>query len=362
MNKNESTTLSMVINKSKTNFFLLLLLLATVLIISIICGIMLGPVKVQPEDVVKIIVNKILKREYYHAVWKLSKESIVWYIRFPRVLMGVVTGAGLSLAGVCMQTLTKNSLAGPYVLGISSGASTGAVAALILGSFTSIGIYAVPFSAFLGAMISAILVFSISKTNGVFTATKLVLTGMAISAIFSACTNILIFGAKNEQVVRSALFWMTGSVSGVKWEQLLLPFIVLAISMIIVQLLSTSLNGMLLGDNVALTIGVDIERMRTLLIVITTLLTAVIVSFTGVIGFVGLIVPHSARTIVGAEHSKVIPVSCLLGSILLIWADIGARMFFAPEEIPLGVITALIGAPFFLWLLKGGRYSFGGSR
>jgi iron complex transport system permease protein len=185
---------------------------------------------------------------------------------------------------------------------------------------------------------------------------------MAVSAIFSSFTNILVFSAKDEQVVRSALFWMTGSVAGVQWEQLWIPCSIVCISAITLYVLSNSLNGLLLGDNIALTIGVDVKRMRTILIVFTTLLTAVIVSFTGVIGFVGLVVPHGARRIVGSDHKKVIPVSCLLGAILLIWADVGARLIFAPEEIPIGVITALVGAPFFLWLLKGGKYSFGGNR
>jgi len=361
MNKTQPVILLDSLKKSKRSFTLLIVFLIGLLLISIIFGIMLGPVKISPDSVLKVVLNKLLKKDYFPATWKASTESIVWTIRSPRVAMGIITGAGLSLAGVCMQALTKNSLAGPYILGISSGASTGAVAALTLGIFTSIGIYAVPLSAFLGALVSATLVFAIAKTNGEFTATKLVLTGMAISAVFAACTNILIFGAKDEQVVRSALFWMTGSISGTKWTQLLLPLVTLIISIIILQLFSTSLNGMLLGDHVALTMGIDVEKIRLLLVIITTLLTAIIVSFTGVIGFVGLIVPHGARTIVGSEHSRVIPVSCLIGSILLIWADIGARLIFSPEEIPIGVITSLIGAPFFLWLLKGGKYRFGGS-
>lgn len=348
--------------KSQQKFLCVLIGLSVALLLSIICGIILGPVQINVQDVYQIIVNQVTETEHYPVTWKLSTESIVWYIRCPRVVMGIFAGIGLSLAGVAMQTLTKNALAGPYVLGISSGASTGAVAVLILGTFSSLGYYAVSVGAFAGAMISAMIVFTIAKSNGEFTATKLVLTGMAVSAIFSSLTNILVFSAKNEQLVRSALFWMTGSVAGVKWEQLWIPCGVVIISALVLLLLSNALNGLLLGDNIAMTIGVDVKKMRSILIVFTTMLTAVIVSFTGVIGFIGLVVPHGARTIVGSDHKKVIPVSSLLGAILLIWADIGARLVFAPEEIPIGVITALVGAPFFLWLLKGGKYSFGGNR
>jgi len=350
------------ISRSNVRFLLVLLGLSALLVLSLICGIILGPVKIEVQEVYHIIINKMMRTDHYPVTWKLSTESIVWFIRCPRVLMGMIAGMGLSLAGVAMQTLTKNALAGPYVLGISSGASTGAVAVLILGSFSSLGFYAVSVGAFVGALISAVIVFSIAKTNGEFTATKLVLTGMAVSAIFSSFTNILVFSASNEQIVRSALYWMTGSVAGIQWEQLWIPSFVVFLAVVTLQLLSNSLNGLLLGDNIAQTIGVNVKQMRTLLIVFTTLLTAVIVSFTGVIGFVGLVVPHGARTIIGSDHKKVIPISALLGAILLLWADIGARLIFAPEEIPIGVITALVGAPFFLWLLKGGRYNFGGNR
>jgi iron complex transport system permease protein len=350
------------IDYSKKRYLVILLTLIIALFLSIICGIVLGPVKIQIKDVYQIIVNQLMNTEHYPVVWKLSTESIVWYIRCPRVIMGMVAGMGLALSGVAMQTLTKNALAGPYVLGISSGASTGAVAVLIMGTFSSLGYYTVSIGAFIGALISALIVFSIAKTNGEFTATKLVLTGMAVSAIFTSFTNILVFSAKDEQVVRSALYWMTGSVAGIQWEQLWIPTLIVVMASLVLYVLCQSLNGLLLGDTIALTIGVNVPKMRQVLIVFTTLLTAVIVSFTGVIGFVGLVVPHGARTMVGADHKKVIPVSCLLGAILLLWADIGARMIFAPEEIPIGVITALVGAPFFLWLLKGGRYNFGGNR
>lgn len=362
MEVNNIKTINKALVKSKATFSILITTLVFVLVVSIICGIILGPVKIDVKHVFKIIINHISQKDYFDPIWKRSTDTIVWQIRFPRVMMGAIAGVGLSISGICMQTLTKNSLAGPYVLGISSGASTGAVAAIILGVFSGFGMYAVSIGAFLGAIISSCIVFTIAHTNGEFTATKLVLTGMAVSAIFSSFTNILVFSAKDEQLVKSALFWMTGSVSGIKWSQLLLPLVVVVFSTGILQIINKSLNGMLLGDNVAITLGISVKKMRNILLLVTTILTGVIVSLTGVIGFVGLVIPHAARTIVGSEHSKVIPVSCFLGAILLIWADIGARLIFAPEEIPIGVITSLIGAPFFLWLLKRGSYSFGGRR
>jgi iron complex transport system permease protein len=340
----------------------LLLGLLLLLALSAVCGVVFGPVEIDVETVFQIVVNHLLEKPAFEPHWKRSTEIIVWQIRFPRVVMGAIAGMGLSLAGICMQTLTKNALAEPYVLGLSSGASTGAVAVIVLGPFHMFVSFAVPAGAFLGALLSALLVFFIVYNNGTFTATKLVLTGMAVSAIFMAITNILVFSAQNEQQVRSALYWMTGSISGTKWHQLPLPLIVVTLSALILQVFSRALNGLILGDNLAVTLGINVKALRNLLLVLSSLLTGIIVAHTGVIGFVGLVVPHAARTLVGSDHARLNAISCILGAILVIWADVGARIAFAPEEMPIGVITALIGAPFFLWLLKKGRYSFGSDR
>lgn len=340
----------------------LLLFLLFILVLSVLSGIVLGPVDIELKSVFRIAINHLLGEPFFEPLWKRSTDIIVWQIRFPRVLMGAISGMGLALAGICMQTLTKNALAGPYVLGLSSGASTGAVAAIILGAFHMFGDYATSAGAFLGALLSALTVFSIAYNNGTFTATKLVLTGMAVSAIFTAITNILVFSAKNEQQVRSALYWMTGSLSGAKWFHLPVPLMAVCLSALMVQMFSRALNGVLLGDNLATTLGINVKAVRYFLLLLSSLLAGIIVSHTGVIGFVGLVVPHAARTIVGSDHTKMTAVACIMGAILLIWADVGARLLFAPEEMPVGVITALIGAPFFLWLLKKGKYSFGSEK
>jgi iron complex transport system permease protein len=340
----------------------MLLGLLFLLALSAACGIILGPVDINVESVFQIAANHLLDEPFFEPLWKRSTEIIVWQIRFPRVVMGAVAGMGLALAGICMQTLTKNALAGPYVLGLSSGASAGAVGAIIFGAFHMFGSFAIPVGAFLGALLSALIVFFIAYNNGTFTATKLVLTGMAVSAIFMAITNILVFSAKNEQQMRSALYWMTGSISGAKWYQLPTPLIIVSLSALILQTFSRALNGLLLGDSLAVTLGINVKTLRNLLLLLSSLLTGIIVAHTGIIGFVGLVVPHAARTIVGSDHARINAVACILGAILVIWADLGARLAFAPEEMPIGIITALIGAPCFLWLLKKGRYSFGSDR
>jgi iron complex transport system permease protein len=331
-----------------------------VLILSIIASISLGPVTLNFKEVWEIVVNKLLFKEIYECTWKKSTESIVWNLRLPRTLLAIIVGAGLSLCGIMMQALTKNPLADPYILGVSSGASTGAVIIIIYGRFSVFGINNVSIGAFIGALLTSVLVFILSRQNGVFSSTRLVLTGVSVAALFSSITNFLIFTAQDHSKVHEALFWMTGSLGGAKWDKLLLPLACLLISYVFVIIFSRGLNSLLLGDGVAITLGVDTKFLKNMTLCLGSILTGFMVSITGVIGFVGLIVPHICRTLVGSDHKRVSTLAILLGPILLLWADILARIIARPEEIPIGVITAFLGAPFFIWLIRKSSYSFGG--
>ena len=279
-----------------------------------------------------------------------------------KVLIGAIRGAGLALCGVLMQCVTKNPIAEPYILGISSGASCGAVAIIVLGGMSSLGITSITGGAFIGSIVSGVLVFAIGTQMGRITSTtRLVLSGMAISTIFSALTNLLIYSAKNSNQAKNALFWTIGSLGGAKWEVLLIPFIALVIVIIVSFIMSKSLDILLLGDDSAVILGINVKLVKSVILILATLLTSTLVAITGAIGFIGLVVPHVCRTIAGSDHKKLIILSSLVGSIFLILSDVVARWIFPPIEIPIGIITSLVGGPFFLYLISNKNYSFGGN-
>ncbi|WP_308644279.1 iron ABC transporter permease [Oceanotoga sp.] len=349
--------------KIKNSTFLFsIMALILIIILSIIITITIGPVKINPLDVWKIIINNTFNKEIFQIQWAKSIETIVWNLRLPRILMAFITGATLSFVGVLMQALTRNSLANPYILGISSGASAGAVASIILGIFGFLGYLGPSIGAFLGAILSSLIVFKIAHSGSGYSSSKLVLTGVAVSAMFSSLTTFMVYTAKDSSKLRSAMFWMVGSVGGAKWNNILLPFLLLIISTTIMYIFNKELDGILIGEDTSKTLGINTELIRKIIIIISTLLTGFIVSLTGIIGFIGLIIPHISRQAVGSTHKKLIPFSILSGGLFLIWADTFARTAFTPEEIPIGVITSFLGAPFFLYLLRKNSYSFGGKK
>lgn len=333
---------------------LFLSLLFFLLILSIIVAIGIGPVYIPPKQVWNIIWNNFSFTSNDDSV--TTYDRIIWQLRVPRVLLGFVVGGGLAVAGVGMQAFTRNPLAGPYVLGISSGASAGAVMAMV----TSVSFITVSTGAFIGAIVTILLVYSLSGgTRGEVVPVKLVLTGMAVSAMFSSFTSFLIYTAKTDNSVRNVTFWMMGGLSGAKWSYIYMPFIIFVITLLIFLSLSNSLNAMLMGDQTAITLGVNIRFVRVTVIVFTALLTSAIIAVSGSISFVGLVVPHIVRNIVGNDHKAVVLGSALIGGIFLIWADVMARTVAGTSELPIGILTGLTGAPFFIFLLKKSRYSFG---
>ncbi len=350
--------------KSKTKTQVICTLLLCVLLISLIASVGIGAVSLDLSQVWKIVINKTIGVQY-NQTWSRATENIVWNLRMPRTLLGIIAGAGFALAGLMMQALTKNPLANPYILGISSGATTGAVLVIVMGGIQlplmgRVGIDSPSMGAFLGALITSLMVFVLASRGGGMNSTRLVLIGVSVSALFSSMTNLIIFTAADQKKVTSALFWMTGSLSGGRYDKLLIPFIAVIITFIFVWIFSSSLNSLLLGEDVAKTLGVDTRKLKMVMLVLSSLLTGFLVANTGVIGFVGLVIPHIARSLVGSDHKKVVSVCLLLGPILVLWADIFARVIARPEEIPIGVITAFIGAPFFIGLILNKSYAYGG--
>lgn len=347
-----------IVRKNKLIFFCMSLIL---LLISIIMAVGLGPVNIEFGTVWNVIFYKIMPESLKpNRIWKISTEKIIWNIRTPRVILGCIVGGGLALTGVSMQSFTKNPLSEPYILGVSSGASTGAVAVALTGALKHFGIFAMPMGAFFGSLASLVLVYNLAKTRRGIMPVRLILTGIAVSAMFTSITNVIVFNAKNETGIRTAMFWMMGSLAGAKWDYVFIPLFVLGISFLVLFFLSRAMNTMLLGEQTAITLGININVVRRIIIVVSSLTAGVIVAVSGSIGFVGLIIPHIVRNIMGSNHRWVIPMSLISGAIFVVWADVAARLLVAPQELPIGIVTSMTGAPFFVWLLKKNNYSFGG--
>lgn len=346
----------------KDTFIILTISLLILLAATMVAAIAKGSTYISPSEVYKVLFCKLSSGALFSDAGSIMTQNIIWEIRLPRVLLGAVCGAGLALCGILMQCITKNPIADPYILGISSGASCGAVAVIVLGSMASIGITGIAAGAFAGSLLSGILVFAIGTQIGrVPSTTRLVLSGMAISTIFSALTNLLIYSAKNSNQAKSALFWTIGSLGGAKWNVLVFPSVMLAAVLVLSISMSKALDVLVLGDDSAVILGINIRLVKAVILIAATLLTSAIVSVTGAIGFIGLVVPHICRSFVGSDHKKLMIVSPIVGAIFLILCDVLARGLFPPIEIPIGVITSLAGGPFFLYLMYRKNYSFGGN-
>jgi iron complex transport system permease protein len=287
-------------------------------------------------------------------------DAIVWQIRLPRTLLGLVVGAGLAVAGAGIQTLVRNPLADPYLLGVSSGASVGATAVITLGLLSGLGLWALSAGALVGALLAAVLVFGVAMMQGGLTPLRLVLTGTVLSSAFSSIASFLVFRSAEPQAAQSVLFWLLGSLSGATWEQLWLPAVTVAVAFLVLMAGSGWLDALAVGPDTAAALGVPVRALRIALFVLLAVLVGVLVAVAGGIGFVGLVLPHIARLLVGPRHRVSLPVVALTGALFLVWVDVAARVMVRPTEIPLSVVTGLIGAPVFLILLGRRTYRFGG--
>jgi iron complex transport system permease protein len=325
--------------------------LCVLLIVTIVLAVGLGPVAIAPGMVAQIITHNLLGTPGA-ASWSFAEDNIVWLVRMPRVLLGAVVGAALAVCGVALQALVRNILADPFLLGTSSGASTGAAASILFGVGSGLGFAALTASAFAGALAATALVFVTARIGGRITSVRLVLAGIAVAYALSALTSFLMFASDSSNGIRAVVFFLLGSLSRADWSSLLLPTMVAFATLAVLVLWSRRLDAIAIGDDTALALGVNPTRFRTRAFVLTSACIGAVVAVSGMIGFVGLVVPHVARRLVGSEHRRVVVVAALLGAIFLVWADVLARVAFQPAELPVGIVTALIGTPFLLLLVR----------
>ncbi|WP_052336880.1 iron ABC transporter permease [Nocardioides alkalitolerans] len=337
-------------------FWPLVVVLVLLLLVSVVVSLAFGSEPIPVGEVVTTVTDRFTGDE--PGRW----DVIVWELRLPRALLAVVVGAGLAVAGAGMQTLVRNPLADPYLLGISSGASVGATAVITTGVLGALGIYAISTGALLGAIASAVLVWLVATAQGGLTPLRLVLTGVVLSSGLSAIASFLVFLSDDPRAANSVMFWMLGSVGGATWIKLWIPALVVAIAALAMLAIHRWMDALAAGPETAAALGVNVAGLRITLFVGLAVLVGVLVAVSGGIGFVGLIVPHAARLVVGARHRVVLPVAALGGGLFLLWVDVLARLAVRPQEIPLGVVTGVVGAPLFLLLMGRGQYRFGGER
>lgn len=317
-----------------------------ILVISLVTSLQFGSTFIPLDDILNSLWSHL-------GIKPLSippmTNTIIWDIRLPRLLYSIITGIGLSAVGLLMQTVTRNALADPYVLGVSSGASTGAVFAIICGGLPLLGSYNTPLFAAMGAILSIILVLlCVGKSNS---PVKLILIGMGMTGIFSALTMMIIYGAKHEAQVRSAMFWLLGSFSGIQWKDLPLSVIMVVLFCLFIYIYKQDLDVLLLGNQEAANMGLSVKTLQLSIVITSSIVIATLVSKVGVVGFIGLIIPHLARITGGPKHKNTLIFSILIGSIVMIWSDVLSRALYSPEEIPIGVLTSLLGAPLFIWII-----------
>ncbi|MBJ9975126.1 iron ABC transporter permease [Pseudomonas sp. S75] len=282
--------------------------------------------------------------------WSHGQAQIVWQIRAPRVLLGALVGMGLALVGAALQAVTRNPLADPHLLGVSAGAVFGAVSVvLFLGPFA--GAFSLPLAAFIGALGSMLLVLGVASRGGRLESDRLLLAGVAVSFVVMAAANLLLYTG-DPHAAASVMFWMLGGLGLAQWSLLWLPVLCVLAGLVLLMSQARALNALMSGEQTAVSLGFEPRAVRARVFVATALLTGVLVSLSGAIGFVGLMVPHMARRLVGAEHRRLLPVCALSGALFMVWVDVGARTLIAPQDLPIGIATAALGGLFFIVLLR----------
>lgn len=344
----------------KTQLSSLLRALALIFIISIILGLKLGYVEVGWST----IINSLLFKLTGITTIGLQSEDItvIYELRLPRVLLAAGIGMGLALSGIVMQAIVQNPLADPYILGLSSGASLGATSAIFLGIADIFGVQSIGISAFLGCLIVSLFIVYLAKTSTHSNNTvKLLLGGMALSAICSSFSSFIVYMGSNKQGMESVTYWLMGSVANARLENVAVLLLIVVIAFIYFSTQSRNLNLLLLGNEQAIPLGCDMKPVVIKYLVINSILVGLIVLNSGTIGFVGLVIPHMVRSILGSNHRKLLPVAVLFGGVFAVMMDIISRVILNGVEIPLGVTFAMIGAPCFIYLMTQRRYKFGGN-
>lgn len=334
-----------------SGYGLVILGMVVLLAIMTIAGLMVGSVSIPAETAVSVLIHWASGGVVFEPFWRDVYQTIIVETRIPRVILAATVGATLATVGMTIQAIVRNPLAGPSILGVSSGAATGAVIVMRWG-LVAFGAFTLHISAFLGALITLMLVFWVVRTGGQITPTRLVLAGVAMSAVLSALTSLLVLTSPDPQLAARVLFWTLGGFGTAQWKLLPIPVIALAIGLTIMLMQARRLNLLMAGDESAVALGLNVRRFRQSMFILTAALVGVTVAVSGVIGFVGLIMPHIVRFLVGADHRRALPAVALLGASFTVGADLVARSIISPLELPVGIVTALVGGPFFIWLLR----------
>jgi iron complex transport system permease protein len=318
------------------------------LLVAITGGVAIGEMTIPIQTTIAAIGNRLGLTE---IPLPRIQEAVIWDYRLSRSLVAAFCGAGLALSGAILQSLLRNLLAEPYVLGISAGASTGAVSVMLLG--LGGGAVSLSAGAFGGALLA--FVFVVMLTSGRQTADRTILAGVAASQLFNALTSYIVSTSANAEQARSVMFWLLGSFSVVRWPDVALAASVVAIGLVVCLWHSRALDAFAFGEDAARSLGISVNRVRVVLLLVTALMTATMVSMVGAIGFVGLVIPHAARFVVGPGHMRLLPACALTGALFMVVADIVSRTIIAPQVLPIGVVTALVGVPFFSVILYRAR-------
>lgn len=316
----------------------------------------MGAVDIPPLSVLGILLEHLGIES--GIAFTAQQDAVLWNIRVPRTLLGLSVGAGLAIAGCALQGIFRNPLADPGIIGVSSGAALGAIGLIMLGS-APLGPYTMPLAAFGGGLLMTLAVYSMSRRDGRTEVVTLILTGVAFNAVAGGIIGLLTFYANDAQL-RNIVFWSLGSVGGANWETARAAFVVSLVGVALLSRFGTSLNLLALGEREAFHLGVETERVRLAVIALAALLTGAAVAFAGIIAFVGLVVPHMLRMMIGPDHRRLLLASALLGASLLLFSDLLSRTIVVPREVPLGVITSIAGGPYFVWLIHRTRRRQGG--
>ena len=328
----------------KPAYRIAILILLAALVLSLLWAVTIGSVDLAMGDVYRVILYKIFGIGDPEVYGKGSLSDIVWFVRLPRLVLAIGIGIALSVSGSVMQAIVKNPLADPYVLGVSSGASLGATLAILLGVGSFLGSGYVGLVAFAGAFLVSLAVVALANVGGRANSVKLILSGTALSAICGAVSNFVLYVINSSSgALEAVIRWTLGSLAAAKWETNILMLLVAVAGTLFFWTQHRTLNLMLLGDESAITLGTDLHRWRIVYLLIASLMIGFAVYTAGIIGFVGLIVPHAVRILFGTDHKKLIPISALLGALFLLWADVLCRVLLPRKELPIGILTAMVG-------------------
>ena len=352
--------------RGRPAYWLAILVLLAGLLLSLLWAVTFGSVDLKMGDVYRVILYKVTEALHFpvgdpDVYGSGSMSDIVWFVRLPRLVLAIGVGMALALAGVVMQAIVKNPLADPYVLGVSSGASLGATLAILVGVGSFLGSGYVGLVAFAGAFLVSMGVIALANIGGRATSVKLILAGTALSAICTAVSNFFLYVINTSSgALEAVVRWTMGSLAAASWDTNLWMLAVAVLGALFFWTQYRTLDLMLLGDEAAVTLGTDLHHRRIVYLLAASLLVGFAVYTAGIIGFVGLVIPHVVRILFGTDHKKLIPISALLGAIFLLWSDVLCRVVLPGKEIPIGVLTALVGAPVFIYLMARKKYGFGG--